>query len=75
LWAKGLSAEDIHKEIFPVYGGMCLSCKAVHSWVEKCDKSFADDEEVENEVLKWLRQQSRDFCVVGFSALVKRWIR
>jgi hypothetical protein len=21
LWAKGLSAKDIHKEMFPVYGG------------------------------------------------------
>jgi hypothetical protein len=33
LWAKGLNAKDIHKEIFPVYGGKCLSCKAVHNWV------------------------------------------
>jgi hypothetical protein len=24
LWAKGLSAKDIHKEIFSVYGGKCL---------------------------------------------------
>jgi hypothetical protein len=28
------SAKDIHKEIFPVYGGKCLSRKAVHNWVE-----------------------------------------
>jgi hypothetical protein len=33
LWAKGPNAKDIHKEIFPVYGGKCLSCKAVHNWV------------------------------------------
>jgi hypothetical protein len=33
LWAKGLNAKDIHKEKFPVYGGKCLSCKAVHNWV------------------------------------------
>jgi hypothetical protein len=31
LWAKGLNAKDIHKEMFPVYGGKCLSCKAVHN--------------------------------------------
>jgi hypothetical protein len=31
LWAKGLNAWDIHKEMFPVYGGKCLSRKAVHS--------------------------------------------
>jgi hypothetical protein len=28
LWAKGLSAKDIHKEMFPVCGGKWLSCKA-----------------------------------------------
>jgi hypothetical protein len=33
LWAKGLTAEDIRIEIFPVYGGKCLSRKAVHKWV------------------------------------------
>jgi hypothetical protein len=33
LWAKGLNAKDIHKEIFPVYGGKWLSSKAVHNWV------------------------------------------
>jgi transposase len=35
LWAKVLSTRDIHKEIFPVYDGQCLSPKAVHSWVQK----------------------------------------
>jgi hypothetical protein len=24
LWAKGLNAKDIHKEMFPVYGEKCL---------------------------------------------------
>jgi hypothetical protein len=24
LWAKGLNAKDIHKEMFPFYGGKCL---------------------------------------------------
>jgi hypothetical protein len=70
---KGLNAKDIHKEMFPVYSGKCLSCKAVHNWVEKRGKLFADDEEVETEVRKWLRQQSKDFYSAGFDALVKRW--
>jgi hypothetical protein len=35
LWAKGHNAKDIHKEMFPVYGGKCLSRKAVHNWVAK----------------------------------------
>jgi hypothetical protein len=46
LWAKGLDAKDIHKEMFPVYGGKCLSRKAVHSCVEKFSQGgskFADD--------------------------------
>jgi hypothetical protein len=33
LWAKGLNAKDIHKEMFPVYSGKCVSRKAVHNWV------------------------------------------
>jgi hypothetical protein len=36
-------------------------------------KRFADDEEVETEVRKWLRQQSKDFSAVGFDVLIKRW--
>jgi hypothetical protein len=36
-------------------------------------KRFADDEEVETEVRKWLRQQSQDFYAAGFHAVAKRW--
>jgi hypothetical protein len=45
-WAKGLSARDIHKEMFPLYGGKCLSLKVVHNWVEKFSQGHskvADD--------------------------------
>jgi hypothetical protein len=73
LLAKGLDANDIHKEIITLYGGQCLSRKAVHACVEKRGKYFADDEEVETEVRKWLRQQSEDFYAAGSDALVKRW--
>jgi hypothetical protein len=34
LWAKGLNAKDVHKEMFHVYGGKCLSRKAIHNWAE-----------------------------------------
>jgi hypothetical protein len=64
---------DIHKEIFLVYGGKCLSHKTVHGWIEKCGTHFADDEEVETEVRTWLRQQSKDFYAASFDTLVKRW--
>jgi hypothetical protein len=46
LWVKGHNAKDIHKEIFPIYGGKFLSRKAVHSWVEKFSQrhpKIADD--------------------------------
>jgi hypothetical protein len=33
LWAEGLNAKDIYKEMFPVYGVKRLSRKAVHNWV------------------------------------------
>jgi hypothetical protein len=29
LWAKGLNVKDIHKEMFTLYGGKCLSRKEV----------------------------------------------
>jgi transposase len=35
LWAEGSNAKDIHKEMIPVYGGKCLSCKTIHNWVDK----------------------------------------
>jgi hypothetical protein len=74
LWAKRLNARNIHKEMFPVYGGTCLSRKAVRNLVEKRGKRFADDEEVEMEVRKWLRQQSKRLLyAAGLDALVKRW--
>jgi hypothetical protein len=71
LWAKWLNAKDIHKEMFPVYVGKCLSRKKVHKCLEKLGKRFADDEEVETGVPKWLRQQWV-FYAEGFDALVKR---
>jgi hypothetical protein len=36
-------------------------------------RRVADDEEVEMEVRKLLRQWSKDFHAAGFDALVKRW--
>jgi hypothetical protein len=44
----------------------------VYSVSEKRGKYFADDEEVETEERKWLRQQSKDLYAAGFDALVTR---
>jgi hypothetical protein len=35
LWAEILNAEDIHKQMFPIYGWKYLLLKAVHNWVTK----------------------------------------
>jgi hypothetical protein len=45
-----ISAKDIHKEIFPIYGAKCLSHRAVHKCVAN-----AHDQRVEMEVKNWLR--------------------
>jgi hypothetical protein len=51
LWAKGLSAKNIHKEMFPVYGGKCLLHKV-------CSKVADDGQpgrpgEIETEATVW----------------------
>jgi hypothetical protein len=43
--------------------GSVLRREAFHNWIEEHDKRFADDEEVETEVRKWLRQQSKDLLL------------
>jgi hypothetical protein len=69
LRAKEFNAKDIHKEIFLFAVGSLCRVKRISLGA----KYFADDEEVETEVRKWLRQQSKDFYTAGFHALVKRW--
>jgi hypothetical protein len=36
-------------------------------------KRFSHDEDVQTEVRKWLRQQSKDFFASGIDAVVKQW--
>jgi transposase-like protein len=46
LWAKGLNVKDIHKEMYSLHGGKCLSRKTVRNWVEKFSQrrsKVADD--------------------------------
>jgi hypothetical protein len=73
LWAKGHIVKDIHKEMFPVYGGKCLSLKTVHNWAEKFSPGRSKVADDETEIQKWRRQQSKDFYAAGFDALIKRW--
>jgi hypothetical protein len=46
LLPEGLNAKYMHKVMFPVYRGKCLSLKADHNWVEYISKGIskvADD--------------------------------
>jgi hypothetical protein len=60
--------------MFPVYGGTCLSRKAVNNWVEKFCKErseVADDARPGAEVAETTVR--RLLYVAGFDAPVKRW--
>jgi hypothetical protein len=67
------NAEDIHKEMFPIYGENCLLRKAVYNWSRNSLKDVRKSQMMPNQVQKWLRQQSKDFYAASFDALVKRW--
>jgi hypothetical protein len=66
LWAKGPNAKVIHKEMFPIYGGKCLSRKAVHNWVKVSLKTKRLKRRRESD-----RQQSKDFYAAGFRRTCK----
>jgi hypothetical protein len=75
LWAKGLLQTIFIKKCFLFMVGSVCRMKQFTIGSRNCHlggKCFTDDEEVE-EVWKWLRQQSKDFCAAGFDTLVKRW--
>jgi hypothetical protein len=76
LWAKGLSAKDIHKEMFYIYcGSVCCVMRfttGLRNFV-KISQGCSKDADDETEVRKWLRQKSKDFYAAGFDALAKRW--
>jgi hypothetical protein len=56
--------------MFTVYGGKCLSRKKFTTGSRNSLKDVQKSHG-EMEVQKWLRQQSKNFCAVGFEALVK----
>jgi hypothetical protein len=69
-YEKGLNAKDIHKEIVPIYGGQCLSRKAVHNWV--ANVSLKTKELKRRRGSGWV-ETTKDFYASGFDAIVKRW--
>jgi hypothetical protein len=47
LWATGLNAKNINKEMFPVHDGKSLSRKAIHNWITSVSL-----------MMKWLKRRS-----------------
>jgi isochorismate hydrolase len=73
LWGNGLSAKDIHKEMFSVYGGKCLSRRAFQTGARNSLKDVRRSQMLPDQLRKWLRQQSKNFHAASFDAVVKRW--
>jgi hypothetical protein len=65
--------KDSMQEWFPFTVGSVCRVKQFTTEVDKRGKRFADDEEVETEVRKWMKQQSKYLHAAGFDARVKRW--
>jgi hypothetical protein len=72
LWAKGLNEKDIHKEMFSVYVGKCLSRKRFTNESRNSLKDVRKSQMMPDQARKWLRQQSNDFYAASFDALVKQ---
>jgi hypothetical protein len=74
LWAKGMAAKNIHKEMLPMYGEHCLSRQAVHNCVHKFSEertSIKDEHrvgrpvEIATPAKNFMPQVSRDCEMVG----------
>jgi hypothetical protein len=75
LWAKRLNAKDIHREMFPVNGVKCLSCKTIHYWVEKFSQGrskVADDARPGAEVAE---TTAKRLLCCGFRSTDKRMVQ
>jgi hypothetical protein len=73
LRAKGLNVKDIHKEMFPVYGGSVCLVKRFTTGSSNSLEDVRKPQMMPDQARKWLRQQSKEFYAAGFDALVKRW--
>jgi hypothetical protein len=71
LWTKGFYTKDIHKGMFSVCGGKCLSRIAVQNRLKNSLRDVRKLQMMSDKVRKCLRQQSKDFYAASFDALVK----
>jgi hypothetical protein len=70
VWAKGLNAKDIHKEMFRV-GSVCR-VKRFTTGSRNSLKDVPKSQKMPNQVLRWLRRQLKGFCAAGFDTLAMR---
>jgi hypothetical protein len=58
--------------MFSVYGGKCLSLKAVHSWVENFSQGHSNIAYDARPGAEVAETTVKDSCAAGFDALIKR---
>ena len=68
-----MEAKDIHKEMLPMYGEHCLSCQAVHNWVQKFSegRTSIEDEHLAGRPVEIATPETLQH--VEDRGLVKRW--
>jgi len=73
LWAKKMKAQDIHKEMLPMYGEHHLSRQAVHNWMQKFSEgqTSIEDEHRAGQPVKIATPETLQR--VEDRGLVKRW--
>jgi hypothetical protein len=72
LWAKGLNAKGIHKEMFPVHGVKCLSLNAIHNWVGNISLTT---KRLKRRLRKWLRRHGFRRTGKGMGEVYQCWWR
>jgi hypothetical protein len=71
LRAKGLTAKDIHKEMFPVYGGKCLSRKACRNWLENFSLKDVRKSQTMKRKSELAKTTTKRFLCCGFRGTIK----
>jgi len=72
LKAKGERQAEIHKQIVAVYGNVMNFHLFLHLKKHLAGKMFDDDDEVQEEVMMWFKEQAADFYDSGIQKLVPR---
>ena len=72
LNVKGERPAKIHKQIVAVYGNVMNFHLFLHLKKHLAGKMFDDDDEVQEEVMMWFKEQAADFYDSGIQKLVPR---